>query len=237
MAYDLRPREYRMKRSRMFLYLVPIVAITLGIPCAMVADGGPSASVTISFSVVCVTFTGWLCYAAPRCGTRVDVEGIHVRGMVTLKRLVWEDVQDIRAEGNPAAEMRNDGPAVLVFVYGRDGRRMILPSVDDQHVDVERELAVLTAAWQELRGGGWSPDSEAAVLISQRRTRRQALWAGFASVPLAFFLVLVLELLQFSVDMPGWLKAMLNPFVILGVVPVVFTLTVIASYRKQSHND
>jgi hypothetical protein len=53
--------------------------------------------------------------------------------MVTRKRLVWEDVQDIRAEANPAAEMQNDGPTVLVFVYGRDGRRMILPSVDDLH--------------------------------------------------------------------------------------------------------
>jgi hypothetical protein len=51
------------------------------------------------------------------------------------------------------------------------------------------------------------------------------------------FPVLVLALLRFSVDMPGWLKAMLHPLVILGVVPVVFTLTVIASYRTQLHND
>jgi hypothetical protein len=42
----------------MFMYLVPVAALTLGIPWAMLADGGASASVTISFTVVCVTFHG-----------------------------------------------------------------------------------------------------------------------------------------------------------------------------------
>ncbi|MCX4904478.1 hypothetical protein [Streptomyces sp. NBC_00878] len=57
---------------------------------------------------------------------------------------------------------------MVVYAYGRDGSRVLLPFVDDLHVDVGYELAVLMAAWQELRGADWSPDPAAAVLIGRR---------------------------------------------------------------------
>ena len=41
---------------------------------------------------------------------------------------------------------------LLVHAYGRDGSKVLLPYLDDVHVDVERELGVLLRAWQELRG-------------------------------------------------------------------------------------
>jgi hypothetical protein len=47
---------------------------------------------------------------------------------------------------------------------------------------------------------------------------------------------MALIVLRFSVDMPGWLKSVLHPLVILGVVPLLFALTAIGSYRRQLRN-
>lgn len=230
MGYDSLPREYRMRRSRRLLFLWLIFASTLSVPGGMLADDDVSVSVAVPFTIAWVTFMGWLFYAALRCSTAADIKAIHVRGMVRRRRLAWADVQDIKAE---AKYSEGDSASVVVYVYGRDGGRMLLPFVDDLHVDVGRELAVLTAAWQELRGADWSPDQEAAVLIGRRLARRQALGTGFASVGLASIPLLVLIVLRFSVDMPGWLKSMLHPLVVLGMVPLIFALTAITSYRRQ----
>lgn len=73
---------------------------------------------------------------------------------------------------------RANTPGVVVYAYGRDGRKVLLLFVDEQHGDVGREIAVLTAAWQELRGANWLPDPEAAVLIRRLRARGQALRVG-----------------------------------------------------------
>ncbi|WP_329311313.1 hypothetical protein [Streptomyces sp. NBC_01262] len=232
-GYDRLPREYRMRRSRMHAFLWVIGLSTFSLLGGMLTADDLPASFSYPFSIAWVALMGWLFYATLRSSTTVDIKTIHVRGIVRRRRLVWADVQDIRAEATYA---EGDSASVVVYVYGRDGRRALLPFVDDLHVDVGRELAMLTADWQELRGADWSPDAEAAVLIRRRRARRRALGVGFTSVALAAIPLLALIVLRFSVDMPGWLKSVLHPLVILSVVPLLFALTAIGSYRRQLRN-
>ncbi len=181
-----------------------------------------------------VALMGWLFYATLHCSTIADIKALHVRGMAKRRHLAWEDIQDIRAEANPASAMQSGAPNVLVHAYGRDGSKVLLPFVDDLHVNVERELGLLRGSWEELRGADWAPDARAAVLIDRRNARQAALMMGFAAVMLAFIPLTVLMLLPLFVDMPEWLESFLNPFTVMGVgAPLIFALTAIASYRSR----
>ncbi|MGI5455763.1 PH domain-containing protein [Streptomyces sp. CA-249302] len=235
MGYDVLPREYRMKRNRMLAFLWAIAAGTLTVLAPLMTDDDLSASVAYPLAIVWVAFMGWLFYATLRCSTSADIKAIHVRGMLRRRRLAWEDIQDIRAEANPAAGMQSGVADVLVHAYGRDGSKVLLPFVDDLHVDVERELGVLLTAWEELRGEDWEPDLGAAVIIHRRAVRQAAVRSGLGCLMLAIIPLTALALLPLFVDLPGWLDSLLNPFVVIGVGSVlVFVLPAVASYRGQS---
>ncbi|MEU3794741.1 PH domain-containing protein [Streptomyces fructofermentans] len=204
-----------------------VVGVVLG------ADDLP-ASVTYSFLLGWLALMGWLFYATLHCSTTVDIKAIHVRSMVRRRRLAWEDVQDIRAEINPAAAMQSGAAQVLVHAYGRDGSKVMLPFVDDVHVNVERELGVLLGAWTELRGEDWAPDARAAVVIHRRNARQGAVMAGFVALMLGIIPLTVLMLLPLFVDLPGWLESVLSPLTVMGVgAPLLFALTAVLSYRGR----
>lgn len=217
----------------MHVFLWVIVVGTLSV---LVALWGAEVPASFRYPILAawVALMGWLFYATLRCSTTADIKAIHTRGMVKRRRLAWEDIQDIRAEANPASQMQSGAPNVLVHAYGRDGTKVLLPFVDDLHVNVERELGLLLDSWVELRGEDWAPDPQAAVLIDRRDARQAALMMGFAAVMLAFIPLTVLMLLPLFVDMPEWLESFLNPFTVMGVgAPLIFALTAIASYRSR----
>jgi hypothetical protein len=210
--------------------------IGLGTLSMSVALWGAEMPASFHYPVLAawVALMGWLFYATLRCSTVADIKAIHARGMVKRRRLAWEDIQDIRAEVNPASAVQSGAPNVLVHAYGRDGSKVLLPFVDDVHVNVERELGLLLDSWVELRGEDWAPDPQATVLIDRRDARQAALMMGFAAVMLAFIPLTVLMLLPLFVDMPEWLESVLNPFTVMGVgAPLIFALTAIASYRSR----
>ncbi|MCX4554945.1 MULTISPECIES: PH domain-containing protein [Streptomyces] len=210
--------------------------IGLGTLSMSVALWGAEMPASFHYPVLAawVALMGWLFYATLRCSTIADIKAIHARGMVKRRRLAWEDIQDIRAEVNPASAVQSGAPNVLVHAYGRDGSKVLLPFVDDVHVNVERELGLLLDSWVELRGEDWAPDPQATVLIDRRDARQAALMMGFAAVMLAFIPLTVLMLLPLFVDMPEWLESVLNPFTVMGVgAPLIFALTAIASYRSR----
>ncbi|MEU1519440.1 PH domain-containing protein [Streptomyces sp. NPDC005811] len=192
------------------------------------------ASFKFSVLIAGMGLMGWLFYATLRCSTAADIKAIHVRGIARWRRLAWEDIQDIRAEANPGAGMQSGAPGVLVYAYDRDGRKVLLPFLDDQHVNVERELGVLLGAWEELRGEDWAPSPEAAVVIDRRNARQRAVWAGLSAVMIAFIPLVVLMLLPLFMDMPGWLESVLVPFNVMLLGPLlVFTLAAVNSYRRS----
>lgn len=237
MGYEGLPREYRLKRSRMRLFLWVITAGTVSVALALLSADDLPTSFTYPFLVAWVALMGWLFYATLRCSTTADLKAVHVRAMVRRRRLAWEDIQDIRGELNPGAALHEHAPDVLVYAFGRDGKKVLLPFLDDLHVNVEREVAVLLEAWEELRGEDWAPVPEAAARIDRHNARHGAILNAIANTMLAFVPLTVLMLLPLFVDMPGWLESVLRPLVVLGLgLPLVFALTAITTYRRRMRN-
>ncbi|WP_406836196.1 PH domain-containing protein [Streptomyces sp. AHU1] len=234
MGYERLPREYRLKRSRMRLFLWVIAMGTVSVALTLLSADDLPTSFTYPFLALWVALMGWLFHATLRCSTTADLKAIHVRAMFKRRRLAWEDVQGIRAERNPGAALQENAPDVLVYAFGRNGRKVLLPFLDDLHVNVEREVAVLLEAWEELRGEDWTPDPVAAARIDRHDARHGAMLNAFAVTMMAFVPLMVAALLPLFVDMPGWLESVLHPFVALGVgLPLVFALTAVTTYRRR----
>jgi hypothetical protein len=236
-GYERLPREYRLKRSRMRLLLWVIATGTVSVALTLLNADDLPTSFTYPFLVAWVALMGWLFRATLRCSTTADLKAIHVRAMVKRRRLAWEDIQDIRVEPNPGAALHENAPDVQVYAFGRDGKKVLLPFLDDLHVNVEREVAVLLEAWEELRGEDWAPVPEAAARVDRHNARRGAMLNGFAISMMAFVPLTVLMLLPLFVDMPGRLGSVLQPLVVLGLgLPLVFALTAITTYRRRTRD-
>jgi hypothetical protein len=152
------PREYRIKAGRTVVLLCVMTVGILGALAPAWSDADLPGPVKLLVSAGVVVFLGWLLLAASRCVTTVDVHGIRIRTLVRTRRLAWADIQEIRAVPNPGAAMpMGHGPKVIVYAYRADGRRVRLMYVDDIHVAVHQEVAVLRAAWADLRGADWRP--------------------------------------------------------------------------------
>ncbi|MFJ3670436.1 hypothetical protein ACIPSE_28675 [Streptomyces sp. NPDC090106] len=234
MRDDVRPRVYRMAPNRKRAFLVVIGVGTLAMLGVVLPADDLPGTWRFGFLFVWAALMGWLFYATLRCSTSFDIKALYARGMVRGRRLAWEDIQDIRAEPNPAAAMQRGAAEVLVHAYGRDGSKVLLPFVDDLHVNVERELGLLRTTWTELRGEDWAPDPQAAVTIERRDARQAALMLGFGVTMMATLPLTVLMLLPLFVDMPGWLESTLSPLTVMGLgLPLVFLLTAVLSYRAR----
>ncbi len=228
MSADSLPREYRGKSGQTTGVFVLAGLGTLAASLPVLMEEGISIWARILVPVALVALFGWLIHASRHCVTAVDLKGIQVRGYKGRKRLPWEEIQDIRAEPHPGAGMQQGVPNIISYAYGRDGSRLQLIYVDDNHVRVEREVELMRAAWLELRGSKWEPSAEGARRISRRAARERGLklgmmWAIFATFGmLALFLVIILGDLG---EFPGW------PIV---VVPVMtFVLTWLGTYLRN----
>ncbi|MFG2293985.1 hypothetical protein [Streptomyces sp. NPDC048603] len=149
------PREYRITSGR----LLRAQGILGGgaVAVLLVVWNGDAFTpwVNLLVTVLVLAFFGRLTYGARRAGTTVDVRGVRIRTLFRERRLAWAEIGDIRAEANPSSAPAPHAPRVLTYAYRADGRRRVeLAFVDDVHVDVAREVAVLREAWTELRGDG-----------------------------------------------------------------------------------
>ncbi|MEU9301724.1 PH domain-containing protein [Streptomyces sp. NPDC048269] len=173
MGVQALPRDYRIKPGRTAVLLGVMGVGSLAVLTPVWSEEAIPGWVKSLVTGGLLAFFGWLVIAARRCVTSVDLKGIRVRTLVRTRRLAWEDVQDIRAVPNPSASMAANAPKVIAYAYGADGKRVQLMYVDDIHVAVDREIAVIRAAWAELRGEGWEPSADAERRI-ERRDRREA---------------------------------------------------------------
>ncbi|MFJ4467804.1 PH domain-containing protein [Streptomyces sp. NPDC089424] len=226
------PREYRISsaqiRAMVFAFLG--AAITIVAPLLFL-EGLPVLARTLG-SVGTLGLLGWLLWAVGRCATTADVKALRVRGLVTRRHLAWEDIQALRVEPNPGAGAASNAANVIVSAYGRDGRRLILPFVDDRHVNVEREFAVLQALWFQLRGADWRPDAEAARHIERQTARQSALGCGVAAMFLSIIPITGISLLTVFFDMPEIVNTLVWPWIFLVGPPAVLLLTMYGVYRK-----
>ncbi|MER5731274.1 PH domain-containing protein [Streptomyces sp. NPDC002138] len=98
----------------------------------------------------------------PRSGTLVDRTGIRIRGISRTRRLAWEEVQDIRSEPLRGADLSAFLPEAVAYAYLAGGRRKLLLHVNNEGYDMDHEIAVMRAAWAELRGTGSVPEAPVA---------------------------------------------------------------------------
>ncbi|MGW6838507.1 PH domain-containing protein [Streptomyces sp. NPDC054949] len=175
------PREYRVRSEQMAGVYVAVGIGTPGVLLTVLNMENTPGWVKSLVVALVLAFFGWLVVAAKRCSTSADLKGIRVRRFTGTRRLAWEEVQDIRAAPNPSAHTAKNQPTVISYAYDDAGRRVQLMYVDDNHVDVAREVDALRAAWEELRGPDWAQDPEAVRRIARhdvrdRRVRKTYLW-------------------------------------------------------------
>ncbi|WP_141698515.1 PH domain-containing protein [Streptomyces lushanensis] len=191
-----------------------VAAVGVLVPMWIVAEfpNGVSVSVTL----LLVGILGWMIHVARQLATVADLKGIRTRGFLRVRRMAWEEIQEIHAAPNPGAITQDNAPSTIAYAYGKGGRRRLLPYVDDLHVDVVREVRVLNEIWQELRGEDWTADENAAIDIARDQVRRKALAWGVGCSMFSFLPLTGLALLPVFFEFPGWTEPVMNPFVILG---------------------
>ncbi|WP_371677339.1 PH domain-containing protein [Streptomyces sp. NBC_01276] len=178
MSAELLPRDYRIRSQQMSAVYVAVGIGTPGVVLSVLnLDDVPAGVKLLLIAVVLVLF-GWLVWASKRCATSVDLKGVRVRRFTGSRRLAWEEIQEIRALPNPSAGMNKNQPGVISYVYDSAGRRVQLMYVDDNHVDVAREIGLMRAAWEELRGADWTSDPQALARMERQVVREGRMMAG-----------------------------------------------------------
>lgn len=133
----------------------------------------------------------WALLASWRQRTFVTADGIAVRGAVRIRRRSWHDIYDIRVE--PRRNQRSGDSQWLTFLYDNDGRRLLLPHVDDgQLPEFGAEIDDLRETAARHRGMAWERRPEGEERIRRQAGHRKA-WeratSGALLVLLAMFLV------------------------------------------------
>ncbi|WP_327306118.1 PH domain-containing protein [Streptomyces sp. NBC_01298] len=124
-------------------------------------------------------FIVFVAYARPRRFTVLDERGIAVRNFLRVRRLRWAELYDIRAEVLDGQAARLGGLTVQAYAYRADGKRLVLPCLDDREQPaVRREATRIRMVWTELRGPQWRLDPQAESRIARDAARRERRWAG-----------------------------------------------------------
>ncbi|MGO4462949.1 PH domain-containing protein [Streptomyces sp. M-16] len=191
MSAELLPRDYRIRSQQMSAVYVAVGIGTPGVVLSVLnLDDVPAGVKLLLIAAVLVLF-GWLVWASKRCATSIDLKGVRVRRFTGSRRLAWEEIQEIRAVPNPSAGMNKNQPRVISYVYDSAGRRVQLMYVDDNHVDVAREIGLMRAAWEELRGADWASDPQALARMERQVVREGRMMAGVLWGCGIFFVALV----------------------------------------------
>lgn len=230
------PREYRISRGRATGIVVAVSFACLPGVLALWVTDDFSAAVKWSVVLPLLALLAWLVTASTRASTSADLKGIRIRGFFGTRRLSWSQIQDRRVEINPGAMVQENAsqPNFVSYPYRDDGKRLQLMYLDDATVNLEREVALLRAAWEELRGEDWTRSADISRRIARGEARRLAAMAGFGWAMLSFLPLIALMLLPLFVDLPDALDTSWWPFLVLGTgLPAAFALGMTLSYRKH----
>ena len=123
-------------------------------------------------AVVVTALARWMVYMH-RGHTLVDARGVVVRGAVIERRWAWHDIYDIRTQPVPKAP--SNGRKWLVHLYDTDGRRFLLPHVDDWQLDdPPAEVDELRAVAARHQDTAWEPRPATEARILRRTAHRKA---------------------------------------------------------------
>ncbi|MGW5458602.1 PH domain-containing protein [Streptomyces sp. NPDC003996] len=205
-------REYRKyKKTPLVRILGPSVIPILAFSQTM-RHGDPFRWPMLILAVIFVLTLARLGLYMRRGRTLVDPDGITVRRALTERTRAWSAIYDIRAE--PVPNAMGSARRWLAYLYDTEGRRLLLPHIDDWQLDnPPAEVAGLLAVGAPYRGMAWARRPEVEALIRQRAAHRRAwLWAAYgALIVFGCMTVLSIGLLFTSDGSPVVLLTMLVP--------------------------
>ncbi|MGW7460615.1 PH domain-containing protein [Streptomyces sp. NPDC054797] len=166
------PREYRHGRKGSVAAWIALGGGATLLFLELWTSSVPPRWLQVLITVVLLPLFGWTLVARQRQFTRVDHKGISRGTGLGVRRIAWRDLHDIRTVTQPRIAAESGMPAIVTYAYRADGRRLLLPCVDDVDLPaVEHEVLVLQSLFRELRGADWAPDPRAESRIAQQTAR------------------------------------------------------------------
>jgi len=159
--------------------------------------------------------------------TSVDADGVTVRGAFRERRRAWHDIYDLRVEERPK-QGRADA-RWWTWLYDNDGRRLLLPHVDDwQLPDLRAEIDELRALAAAHRGMAWEPRPEVEARIRLRAGHRKAHERAAIGAVLVFFAGLTYLMWEVAVGDET------HPFLLLLCVPLAAYALIVTFLRWRA---
>ncbi|WP_105974073.1 PH domain-containing protein [Streptomyces geranii] len=165
-------REYRKRRKAPRGQLLYLGGMTVFCLSQLVRPSGFDWARAVLLAILVAVLARWIVYTR-RGHTLVDSHGVSVRGALIERRWAWPDIYDFRAQPVPKAPAY--GRKWLVFLYDTEGRRFLLPHVDDWQLDdPPAEVDDLRAVAARYRGTDWEPRPATEAHILRRTGHRKA---------------------------------------------------------------
>ncbi|WP_181802864.1 PH domain-containing protein [Streptomyces shenzhenensis] len=209
-------REYRKRRKRPWphLALLGVVFVNALVHLTTDHDEGdfrwapPLIGLLMAMTLVRILLEQY------RARTRVTSAGITAQGPVRARTWAWSEVYDIRVEHAPRGSGR-EAPQWLTYLYDYQGRRFLLPHLDDWQLDDPyAEVTELCLAAAPHRSLTWErrPDVEERILRGAAR-RKAWTWGVYGSA----VMIAVMTVVSLALVMTGRAD---HPLLLIGGVPL-----------------
>ncbi|MFJ9867150.1 hypothetical protein [Streptomyces sp. NPDC101165] len=166
-------REYRKQRKAPRSFVLGMGLLGVNGVVQMWRQHSTPSWVPVSLAALYVVLFVKMWLYLRRGRTLVGALGITAHRAVTERGRAWHEIYDIRAEPVPKAPA--SARKWLTFLYDTEGRRFVLPHLDDWQLDdVPAEVAALREAAARHRGAAWEPRPQVEALIRRRAGHRKA---------------------------------------------------------------
>lgn len=191
-------REYRRRRKASRGRIVALSIVMGNCALQMIRPDGIPLPYKLLESALLALLSVWAFLALRRGLTSVGADGITVRGAFRVRKRAWHDIYDLRVERR---NNKNVDARLATWLYGNDGRRLLLPNVDDwQLPDLRAEIDELRTAAAQHRGMAWELRPEVEDRIGLRAVRRKAQERAVVGALLVFFAAIGYLVWTVSVD-------------------------------------
>ncbi|WP_405819739.1 PH domain-containing protein [Streptomyces sp. NBC_01390] len=211
-------REYRKRRKLPRGLLVYLGCMTVFCASQISRSTGLGWAKAALLAALVTALARWMVYTR-RGRTLVDAHGVAVRGALLERRRAWHDIYDIRAQ--PVPKPPSYGRNWLVYLYDTEGRRFLLPHVDDWQLDdPPAEVDELRAVAARHRGTAWEPHPaiEARILrwTGHRKAWERAVVGALVAVLCTSLLLVVLVIT--TDDPPSFLLFLWIPLAVFALL-------------------
>jgi hypothetical protein len=194
-------REYRKRRRLPWRYLGLVVLVGANAVFRAVQPhySAPARWLPWVAALAMATAVARILLEQYRAYTRVTDTGITAQWAVRSRIWTWQEAYDIRVEHTPRGS-GNAAPQWLAYLYDFEGRRFLLPQMDDWQLDDPyAEVAELCLAAAPYRSLAWERRLEVEERIRRRAGRRKGWKSGFSGALVVLVLMGLVGIWQVSV--------------------------------------